>query len=79
MTTWDDWARPSHGAHATHEQLAVQPAPFPSKTTAAPEEVGYDDWRKRLSRNLARRSGGRWEPLTYVRAAGTAALLKPAE
>lgn len=28
-------------------------------------ENAYVDWRKRLSRNLSRRSDGRWDPLTY--------------
>jgi len=63
--TWDDWDRGSHGAHQTKAQLARQPRPFPVATTAAVES-GFTDWRDRLTRNLARRSDGRWEPLTRV-------------
>lgn len=66
--TSDDWPRPSHGAHETPEQMARQPAPFPVKTAAHPIESGFPDWRARLTRNLARRSDGRWEPLTWVHA-----------
>ena len=63
---WDDWPRPSHGAHASAAQMAAQPAPFAVKTAAEPVESGFPDWRARLTRNLARRSDGRWEPLTWV-------------
>jgi hypothetical protein len=65
---WDNWVRPSHGAHQTKEQLAQQPVPFPSTTAAAPVESGCVDWRDRLTRNFARRSDGGWEPLTWVHA-----------
>ena len=68
-TAWDDFARPSHGAHETQAQLARQPDPFPSTTAEAPIESGFADWRARLARNMARRSDGRWEPLTWVHAA----------
>ena len=66
-TSWDDYARPSHGAHETNGARTRQP-PFPSMTTNAPVESGFPDWRARLARNLARRSDGRWEPLTWVHA-----------
>ena len=64
-TNWDDFARPSHGAHETSEQLSQQPTPFPSTTADAPIESGFPDWR---ARHVARRSEGRWEPLTWVHA-----------
>lgn len=53
---------------ATAEQTARQPAPFPTTSTAEPMESGFPDWRRRLSRNLSRRSDGRWEPLTRTSA-----------
>ena len=71
LLAWDDWARPSHGAHESEEQLARQPAPFPSTTSQNPLESGFPDWRDRLRRNMARRSDGRWEPLTWVHAGAT--------
>lgn len=49
---------------ATPLELANEPDPFPATTVAAPNESFYADWRKRLTRNLSRRSDGRWEPLT---------------
>ena len=54
---------------ATPEEVAREPAPFPSVTAALPVETFYPDWRRRLVRNLARRSDSRWEPLTWVHAA----------
>jgi hypothetical protein len=51
---------------ATQEAIAKETPPFPSATAAEPEESWYDDWRVRLTRNLSRRSDGRWEPLTWV-------------
>ena len=51
---------------ATPEQLLGEPVPFPSTTAARPHESWFPDWRLRLTRNLARRSDGRWEPLTHV-------------
>jgi hypothetical protein len=51
---------------ATPEELANEPAAFPHVTPAMPVETAFADWRERLSRNLARRSDGRWEPLTYI-------------
>lgn len=63
---WDAWVRGSHGAHQTGAQLAREPKPFPTQTTEALVESGFNDWRDRLTRNLARRSDGRWEPLTWV-------------
>ena len=66
--TSEGWCPPSHGAHQTPAQIAREPAPFPATTVAAPLESGFPDWRDRLRRNLARRSDGRWEPLTRVHA-----------
>ncbi|HEV8445299.1 MAG TPA: hypothetical protein VGQ44_00670 [Gemmatimonadaceae bacterium] len=51
---------------ATPGEVAAEPAPFPSKTSAAPIETFFPDWRRRLNRNLSRRSDSRWEPLTHV-------------
>lgn len=62
------WGRSSHGAHQMEEELAREPTPFPTRTVACPIESGFPDWRERLTRNLARRSDGRWEPLTRVHA-----------
>lgn len=53
---------------ATPAQVAGEPAPFPVKTSAMPVETFFPDWRERLTRNLSRRSGSRWEPLTWVHA-----------
>lgn len=60
--------QPSHRAHQTAAQLAREPAAFPVTTLAASRESAFPDWRQRLSRNLSRRTDGRWEPLTYVHA-----------
>lgn len=54
---------------ATSAEVAAEPPPFPVKTIAAPVETFFPDWRKRLTRNLSRRSTGRWEPLTWVHSA----------
>ena len=54
---------------ATPAEVAAEPAPFPSRTAAAPIETFFVDWRRRLNRNLSRRSDSRWEPLTWVHAA----------
>ena len=62
-----------HGPLATAEAIANEPAPFPSKTKAAPCETCFPDWRRRLTRNLSRRSDGRWEPLTFTHANETTA------
>ncbi len=64
----------SYGRHeplATPEAVALETAPFPRTTDAEPEETGFADWRARLTRNLSRRSDGRWEPLTRVHRAGS--------
>jgi len=47
--------------------LAVSggPAPFPRPTGDMLVEHGYGDWRRRLTRNLSRRSDARWDPLTW--------------
>lgn len=47
-------------------EVAAEPAPFPVTTDALPVESFFPDWRRRLVRNLARRSDGRWDPLTRV-------------
>ena len=54
--------------HATAAEIAGEPAPFPVATDAMPVETFFPDWRARLTRNLARRSDSRWEPLTWVHA-----------
>jgi hypothetical protein len=51
---------------ATAAEIMDEPAAFPTTHPAAPLETCFLDWRRRLSRNLSRRSDGRWEPLTYV-------------
>jgi hypothetical protein len=59
----------SRGAHpplATPQAIALEPTAFPRVTAAEPEETGLADWRARLTHNLARRSDGRWDPLTRV-------------
>jgi hypothetical protein len=53
---------------ATPEETAAEPAPFPIPTPDAPYESGFPDWRRRLERNLSRRSVSRWEPLTHTHA-----------
>jgi hypothetical protein len=57
--------RLSRSPRATSEELAKEPAPFPSQSVTDCEESWYADWHMRLTRNLARRSDGRWEPLTW--------------
>jgi hypothetical protein len=42
---------------------------FLSASVAEPDESWHADWRARLTRNLSRRSDGRWEPLTWFHAA----------
>lgn len=54
---------------ATPQEVAAEPAPFPAATREAPVETSFADWRERLTRNLSRRSTGRWEPLTWVHSA----------
>lgn len=58
-------------ALATQAAVALEPAPFPHTTTEEREETGFADWRVRLRHNLARRSDGRWDPLTHVDRAGS--------
>lgn len=53
---------------ATQDAVAREPAPFPVASREAPQESQYPDWRRRLLRNLSRRSDGRWEPLTRTHA-----------
>jgi hypothetical protein len=59
------------GPLATPSQLADEPAAFPADQLNGSAETLFPDWQKRLTRNLARRSDGRWDPLTYVGAVGT--------
>jgi hypothetical protein len=51
---------------ATPAEVANEPTPFPSTTADSPIESFFLDWRRRLARNLSRRSDSRWEPLTRV-------------
>jgi hypothetical protein len=51
---------------ASAADVASEPAPFPQTSTDSPLESWYPDWRRRLTRNLARRSSGRWDPLTWT-------------
>jgi hypothetical protein len=51
---------------ATPAEIAAEPAAFPVQTGATPCESAFADWRRRLVRNLSRRSTARWDPLTYV-------------
>ena len=51
---------------ATPEQTAREPEPFPRTSVSAPFESAHPDWRRRLVRNLSRRSTSRWEPLSQV-------------
>jgi hypothetical protein len=55
---------------ATQDAIALEPTPFPHATDSE-TETGFLDWRLRLARNLARRSDGRWDPLTRVDRAGS--------
>lgn len=55
----------AHDPLATPEAVSHEPSPFPGATIDA-REVMREDWRQRLTRNLARRSDGRWEPLSRV-------------
>jgi hypothetical protein len=52
---------------ATHADGGAEPPPFPARKEGQTEEVFFSDWQRRLSRNLSRRSDGRWEPLSYWR------------
>ena len=54
------------GPLATPLEIAAQARAYPSTTPAHPHESLHADWRRRLARNLSRRSDGRWDPLTYV-------------
>jgi hypothetical protein len=61
--------RLSWSPRATAEELANEPPPFPTSSDTEREESWHADWRVRLTRNLSRRSDGRWEPLTWFHAA----------
>lgn len=54
---------------ATPSEIASEDPPFPVTDEARPNESGFADWRERLTRNLSRRSDGRWDPLGYVHGA----------
>lgn len=61
------WANSySRSPVATPAEIARQDPAFPVTNAARPRESLFADWRKRSTRNLARRSDGRWDPLTYV-------------
>jgi hypothetical protein len=62
----DQWRR--RGPTAALNEVTAEPAPFPATTVDLPIESFFPDWRRRLARNLARRSDARWEPLTWVHA-----------
>jgi hypothetical protein len=51
---------------ASTTAIANEPDPYPKTTADKPVQVWHDDWRRRLTRNLSRRSDGRWDPLTHV-------------
>jgi len=59
-----------HRAMSTPLEIAAGPAPFPKPTAEAPCETAFVDWRRRLARNLSRRSDGRWDPLTRIHPPG---------
>lgn len=54
---------------ASPAEVAGEASPFPTQDADANDESFFPDWRRRLSRNLARRSDGRWDPLTWTHAA----------
>ena len=80
QTVSNDFAeRPFSSVHdplATPAAIANEPDPFPKATAEKSIEVWHDDWRRRLTRNLSRRSDGRWDPLTHVEGS-TARLPSP--
>lgn len=52
---------------ATPSQTANDDPAYRVTDAARPTESLFADWSQRLARTLARRSDGRWDPLTYVR------------
>lgn len=46
--------------------IGRDPVPFPAASATAPYTAWHADWRRRLASNLARRSDGRWDPLTWT-------------
>jgi hypothetical protein len=68
------WRSSVRSPLATPEEVAAEPAPFPSTSADAAVETLFPDWRRRLTRNLSRRSDSRWEPLTSVHAAADRAV-----
>ena len=57
-----------HAPLETPEAIARGPVAFPEMTQEAPQETLFADWERRLTRNLSRRSDGRWDPLTWTHA-----------
>lgn len=69
MSHQDEWPRQHiHDPLETSEAIARAPVPFPVATREAPLETLFPDWERRLTRNLSRRSDGRWDPLTWTHA-----------
>jgi hypothetical protein len=64
----DRWFAARENTLESPTELANEPEPFPTRSAEKTVELGYDDWRARLTRNLARRTDGRWDPLTHVEA-----------
>ena len=64
---------------ATALEIAGEDPAYPATTGAKRDESLFADWRKRLTRNLARRSDGRWDPLTFVHDKRTDATGEPGE
>lgn len=62
----NSWRRRS--PTATPQEISAEPDAFPVPTADTPNETFFPDWRRRLARNLSRRSDSRWEPLTWVHA-----------
>jgi hypothetical protein len=63
---------------ASQAEVAAEVAAFPVTTIDLPIESFFPDWRRRLTRNLATRSDGRWEPLTWVHARANFTIPTPA-
>ncbi len=57
---------------ATPDAVAMEAPGFPSRSVENPHESWHADWHARLTRNLSRRSDGRWEPLTWFHATSVA-------
>ena len=57
---------PAPGSLESIDASVVEAVPGSTSDTPQLLEAAYPDWRRRLTRNLARRSDGRWDPLTYL-------------